>query len=237
VTEHQDNRPERIGAMRAAMQSIEAAATSAAAHFAGAEYHSLLLAAMREIGQAAWGAVTADDDRQSADRAAFEKHLAEREQAQRRRCPDCDSTNFAGNVCLNCGGAWAEMTPAERAALAAEQVHECGTPAPGAVDTSDYPARMVVLQRDPADPESWIFRCGERHASNGAAGIGWQSPDYASEDDALIAAGDHARAMHDMGLPNALAERVAAAEQAAAAPDADHSSDGGFRYPVNHGGR
>ncbi len=114
-----------------------------------------------------------------------------------------------------------EMAAADQAAFeqhlaGTDQAHECGTPAPGTLDTSDYPARLIVLQRDPADPESWIFRCGERHASNGAAGIGWQSPDYASEDDALIAAGDHARAMHDMGLPNALAERVAAAEQAAA---------------------
>jgi hypothetical protein len=75
---------------------------------------------------------------------------------------------------------------------------------------------MAVLQRDLNDPESWIFRCGEGHGltSGMLLAAGWQSPDYASEDDALIAAGEHARAMHDMGLPAELAERVAAAERA-----------------------
>jgi hypothetical protein len=96
-----------------------------------------------------------------------------------------------------------------------EQAHECGTPPAGALDTSDYPARMFVFQRDPADSESWMFRCSEGHALTDLARAGgWQSPDYATEGDALIAAGDHARAMHDMGLPAELAERVAAAERA-----------------------
>jgi len=86
--------------------------------------------------------------------------------------------------------------------------------------TADYPARVFVMQRDPADPESWVYRCGEDHVSSGAAVLpcsaGWQSPDYPSEGDALISAKDHARAMHDMGLPSALAERADAAERAAA---------------------
>jgi hypothetical protein len=205
VSDYQNNRPQRCGVMRAALQSIEAAATSAAKHYASPEHQTLLLAAMREIGQSAWAAVTADDDAQSADAAAFEAHLAEYDQAPEP---------------------------------AADVAHECGTPAPGTVDTSEYPARMAVIQRDLNDPESWVFRCGEGHGLTDGivAKAGWQSPDYASEDDAVIGAGDHARAMHDMGLPSALAERVAAAERAAVTPDADHSSDGSFRYPVNHGG-
>ena len=185
-----------------------------------------------------------------------------------------------------------------------EQAHECGTPAAGTLDTADYPARMFVFQRDPDDPESWMFRCSEGHQFTDLARAGgWQSPDYASEDDALVAAADHARAMHDMGLPAALAERVTTAERRnaerhdsligrnvrradddsavptvgtitaitadpefvvvtwlgppprfvpsapsreamdeltaaggywAVKPDAEHSSDGGFRYPVRH---
>jgi len=117
----------------------------------------------------------------------------------------------------------AELSAADQAAFErhlahADQAHECGTPAPGTLDTSDYPARLAVSQRDPADPESWIFRCGEGHALTSGLALagGWQSPDYASEDDALTGAADHARAMHDMGLPAALAERVTAAEQATA---------------------
>lgn len=142
---------------------------------------------------------------------------------------------------------WALSTqfpPTPGAEPAADVAHECGTPASQAMDTSDYPVPMTVSQRDPADPESWVFRCGGDHAQQASPVIGgpcgWQSPDYASEDDALIAAADHARAMHDGGLPNELAERAAAAETAAAermapsGPDAEHSSDGGFRYPVRH---
>lgn len=191
---------------------------------------------------------------------------------------------------------------------AADVAHDCATPAAGELDTTDYPVPMAVIQRDPADAESWVYRCGAEHASSFdlPPSRGWQSCDYASEDDALSAAAEHARAMHDGGLPNELAERVAAAERRAAeragsligrnvrrtdddgavpmvgtihaitadpevvmvawpradsaepavtipepmdeltaagghwlipkaaAPDADHSSDGGFRYPVRH---
>lgn len=92
-----------------------------------------------------------------------------------------------------------------------EPAHECGTPAEGAPDLNTYPARMSVIQRDLADPESWIFSCAEQHASGAP---GWQSPDYASQDDALIAAGDHARGVHDMALPADMAELAAAAQRA-----------------------
>jgi hypothetical protein len=97
-----------------------------------------------------------------------------------------------------------------------EPAHECGTPAEGIPDLNTYPARTFVLQRDPADPESWVFRCGEGHGLNEMTSIGWQSPDYATEGGALIAAADHARGVHDMALPAELAARAAAAEQAAA---------------------
>jgi hypothetical protein len=123
-----------------------------------------------------------------------------------------------------------EMEAADVAALEeychteppADVAHECGTPAEGALDMSGYPASMTVMQRDLADPESWIYRCAEGHPSDSAPvlhGIvfGWQSMDYASEHDALTAAAEHARAMHDGGLPNDLAERLALAEAAAVA--------------------
>lgn len=111
----------------------------------------------------------------------------------------------------------------------ADQPHECGTPAAGELDTSDYPVPMTVSQRDPDDPESWIYRCASGHPSDYAdlttgdmgAVYGWQSADYASEDDALTGAAEHARAMHDGGLPNELAERVAAAKARAAAAHGD----------------
>jgi len=102
---------------------------------------------------------------------------------------------------------------------APDAAHECGTPAAGALDTGDYSVNLFVTQRDPADPESWVFRCAEGHPSafpGMTDSHGWQSADYASEQDALIAAKDHARAMHDGGLPAALAERADAAERAAA---------------------
>jgi hypothetical protein len=91
-----------------------------------------------------------------------------------------------------------------------ESAHECGTPPAGAPDLNTYPARMTIAQRDPADPESWVYRCAERHASDAP---GWQSPDYADMGGALSGAAEHARAMHDMGLPADMAAALARAER------------------------
>lgn len=100
-----------------------------------------------------------------------------------------------------------------------EQAHECGSAQDGPDGTNTYPVQITVSQRDLTDPESWVYRCAEQHASS-VPGMtpsrGWQSADYPTEDDALISAKDHARAMHDMALPNGLREAADAAERAAA---------------------
>lgn len=90
-----------------------------------------------------------------------------------------------------------------------------------AADAATYPVRMIVHQRDAADPESWVYLCNEPHAADcitATPGMPtpWLSLDYASEGGALIGAADHARAVHNMALPNDLAERAAAAERDAA---------------------
>jgi hypothetical protein len=185
MTGYTSNRPERCGTLRGGLIGAKISADAAADHLTDP---GMLIRALREIANAAAAAISRDADMAAADQLAFSQHLAGLETAE-----------------------------------PAEIVHECGTPAEPGRDTSAYPVPMTVSQRDPADPESWVFRCTEGHPSDYAAittgeiGMiyGWQSADYASEDDALISAADHARAMHDGGLPSDLAERAAAASERA----------------------
>lgn len=208
MTEFRSNRPERIGGLRADVSHILIAAQSAADHFSAPEFHDLLVPAMAGIIQHATAALARDDELISREETAFETYMATKYGPD--VAPHDEGTSYCTSIPGDCP---IHPEPADVA-------HECGTPASGEMDTSDYPVPMTVSQRDPADPESWVFRCNGGHPSERtgwvAMSYGWQSPDYASEDDALTAAADHARAMHDGGLPNELAERVAAAERRAA---------------------
>lgn len=246
MTEYQSNRPERCGAMSSALIYVEAAAQSAADNYQ--DYPDLAVKALAEIAEYARRALAADESLKAADAAAFDAHIAAQAAWPPIALVWCENVNAPAHegqhpIQPNCRhphltGEYAEPAPHDEGTsyctslmpdcpIHPEPAHECGTPAAGSLDTSDYPARMVVLQRDLNDPESWIFRCGEGHGLTSGMVLagGWQSFDYASEDDALIGAADHARAMHDMGLPAALAERAAAAERAGvqAAEDAELS--------------
>jgi hypothetical protein len=187
---YQSNRPERCGSFAAAVRSIEIGAQSALECYG--DVPSLLRSALAEIAAQARQTLANDEAAQAADQEAFEQHLA----AQYDRAAELERRAAAGD------------DQAEDALY--EAAHECGTPPAGAPDLNTYPARMTVAQRDPADPESWVYRCAEQHPSGAP---GWQSPDYADMGGALSGAADHARAMHDMALPADMAAALARAER------------------------
>lgn len=73
---HIDNRPERCGVMRAALQTVQIDLDSAIKFYQDPQYHGLLLRAAQQVAAYAGEILANDRTLSSDDAAAFEQYLA-----------------------------------------------------------------------------------------------------------------------------------------------------------------